>query len=978
MRMRAPLLIGRSEEIEELDAVLVDAQRGSGAAVFVSGEPGVGKTRLAAEVVGHALDADMVVLRGRCSTTGPPVPFRPVTEALLSLMRNGHGNLAERLGPYRPILGRLVPDLAVGGAAEGDGTLVVLAEAVLRLITLAGERRGCLLAIEDLHDADVETLAVIEYLAGNLRDQPVVVLATVRSEPSAAIELAGAITQRGEGRTLLLRRFGAQDVHEIVAGCLGTGPGQVSPEVSRRVFDDSAGNALIVEELLYSMRAADDLVRVQDRWRLVERPSPRVSPTLIQIAMRRAERLGPQGVRLLSVAALLGRSFPLSVVRQVLGIDYRDLMEHLQSAVAAQLLAPDERGPDWYAFQHPLTVEAMRTSLPPIERAELATGAADAVAAENPELTGEWCHIVAALRVLAGQHWEAALLYLEVGRRALADGAPGTAVAALDDAEGLLNADGGRHGADQQREILETLLFALADTGQFDRALEVAERIRRLGAGSDTQRQLDLHVRLAWAGQVAGRWAEGAAQVELARALLTPDAAEKQTVPIDAVDAYLTMSGPASDRVRRSEALGWLAVRGAERIDSPSTACQAWYALGFVIRERDLAESDLCFRRMLTLAVDNNLTSWHNYALTGLGGNAWLADADPAGLLRARTEALHSGGISLAHNASAVLGLDAVLRGEFDRAATEIDECLAEASRLKLVAVVRYALMAKVVLAAHRVDREAMRAAVAEFAASGGMQSREAPLASGLGLAFSALLQEDGDTARIRLGEIAEEWARQPSTFYLAGSHGLKVLLDVLDGRADADTHAAVAASTPGMMRWNRQFVLMAEAVSLGAQGRAPEAEEAFAEAYRLAEPFPTARFLGLRLLAEPAVRDGWGRPDEWLREAEEFFHRAGVIPIASACRAMLRQRGATVRQRRAGTERVPAELRKLGVTSREYEVFELLPSRLGNKALAGRLHISFRTVEKHVASLVMKIGQTDRAALVERATAMQAGRTQY
>ena len=77
MRMRAPLLIGRSEEIEVLDAVLVDAQRGSGAAVFVSGEPGVGKTRLAAEVVGHALDAEMVVLRGRCSTTGPPVPFRP-------------------------------------------------------------------------------------------------------------------------------------------------------------------------------------------------------------------------------------------------------------------------------------------------------------------------------------------------------------------------------------------------------------------------------------------------------------------------------------------------------------------------------------------------------------------------------------------------------------------------------------------------------------------------------------------------------------------------------------------------------------------------------------------------------------------------------------------------------------------------------------------------------------------------------------
>ncbi|GAA4303491.1 hypothetical protein GCM10023148_58140 [Actinokineospora soli] len=72
------------------------------------------------------------------------------------------------------------------------------------------------------------------------------------------------------------------------------------------------------------------------------------------------------------------------------------------------------------------------------------------------------------------------------------------------------------------------------------------------------------------------------------------------------------------------------------------------------------------------------------------------------------------------------------------------------------------------------------------------------------------------------------------------------------------------------------------------------------------------------------------------------------------------------MRQRRAGTDLVPARLRAVGVTIREYEVFELLPERLGNKDLAGRLHISPRTVEKHVASLIMKTGSADRAELVE------------
>jgi DNA-binding CsgD family transcriptional regulator len=89
---------------------------------------------------------------------------------------------------------------------------------------------------------------------------------------------------------------------------------------------------------------------------------------------------------------------------------------------------------------------------------------------------------------------------------------------------------------------------------------------------------------------------------------------------------------------------------------------------------------------------------------------------------------------------------------------------------------------------------------------------------------------------------------------------------------------------------------------------------------------------------------------------------------VANACRELLRRAGATVPQRRSGSDRVPAELRRQGLTVREYEVFLLLGPRLGNQEIAGRLYISPRTVEKHVASLLTKTGLGHRAALSDYA----------
>jgi DNA-binding NarL/FixJ family response regulator len=118
------------------------------------------------------------------------------------------------------------------------------------------------------------------------------------------------------------------------------------------------------------------------------------------------------------------------------------------------------------------------------------------------------------------------------------------------------------------------------------------------------------------------------------------------------------------------------------------------------------------------------------------------------------------------------------------------------------------------------------------------------------------------------------------------------------------------------------------------------------------------------RLTAEAALVDGWGTPVAWLREAADFFAARGEQPIAAACRALLRRAGAPVPRTGRGDSAVPAKLRALGVTSREVDVLVLVAEGLTNRELAARLHLSPRTVEKHVASLLAKTGCRRRAQL--------------
>ncbi|MGW0801547.1 AAA family ATPase [Nonomuraea sp. NPDC002799] len=319
----------------------------------------------------------------------------------------------------------------------------------------------------------------------------------------------------------------------------------------------------------------------------------------------------------------------------------------------------------------------------------------------------------------------------------------------------------------------------------------------------------------------------------------------------------------------------------------------------------------------------------------------WLREGDAAPLRPAREAAVKAGAESSIHDIDTMLALDATLRGEFDRASGLWPREAAGQTRA-----------VRAVHAAHRGRRREMEELL------GSVEGPEPALAVGLGRAFCALLEDDVPAARSVLATIGE--TVEPLAV-LSGKYGLALLLDALQDGQDEGLDEGGAN-----VRWNRHFAALARAVRLGRAGRPDEAALAMAEAAEAGGPYPVARHLGLRLVAPEAHVAGWGEPAHWLRQAEDFFFQTGVPVLARRCRELQRRIGLPIRQRRLGSGRVPQRLRNAGVTAREYEVLELLARACGNRDIAARLHLSPRTVERHVGNLLDKTGLANRTELGE------------
>lgn len=988
-------LVGREPERDLLTAAVASAAEGRGSSVFVLGEPGIGKSRLVEETAAAAVRSGFRVLRGRAASAGRAVPLRPLAEAVISGLRGEGAPEDGDLGPYEPLLSRLC------GLAPQDGApLVGYAEAVLRLLGALGRSGGCVLVLEDLHDADADTLTIVDYLTDNLPGQRAVLLATLRGGPGPALDLAEAAASRRTARTLRLAGLGPAHTAELAARCLGhDDAGKVPAAVLDRLHAVSEGVPFVVEELLTAMVDSGSLVRRRGHgWTVTGSLDAGVPATVAAAVLQRVDHLEPPGVALLEAAAVLGRRFPVDIAARVAGIDRTTALRQLRHAAHAHLVTDGATAeePGWHSFRHALTADAITHRLLPAERAALCLAAADAI--ESADATGplplgagrparrageadgliggdpgdDLYRLAAELCVAGGQRARAAVLLTRAGRQAVLRGALLTAVELLD--RGLeLTADAADAPPEAVAGLLEELLGTLVLTGDVRRVPELGDRLDRVLSvwGAPPARRAAGFLIRARAAATAQQWEEGLTSVRRARELLGAEPDPASRAALDSVAAHLVLNSQRPDRLESARALAEGAVATAETVGLPEVSCKALNMLGYCLRPLDLAETEKVFERLVATADAHALPVWRIRGLLELGVLDRIRITGTDRLLAARRAAEETGAVLMTAWADMHLAQAHVLRDEQDQALEAARRLRTTAHRLRLGEVQLIGVGVDAIIAASRGEREklqtalhAMESALAGRSA-GALWGYADTSVWGWAQGICSLLREEPDRALAEFTEADRAMRALPSTRGVTGFLGPYLLLRTVRGAAGWAELDGAVADRLSQVHWDRPFAGWSRAVLLGREGRAGEAAKVAEEALAGTEAIPLARHLCLRLGASAALADGWGHPVEWLSAAEEFFHDRGTTRVAAACRALLREAGSPVSRRRRGHDTIPQELRRAGVTAREYEVLRLLGRGLGNQEIAEHLFLSPRTVEKHLASLRNRTDRSGRAALI-------------
>ena len=538
------------------------------------------------------------------------------------------------------------------------------------------------------------------------------------------------------------------------------------------------------------------------------------------------------------------------------------------------------------------------------------------------------------------------------GKEMLVVGRVSKAVSLLDRARVLLSVV---DDLELRASTLESLIEAHVAAGQARVARNLSAEADSLEcSGLRPEPLASVRIQLAWADSLACDPARGLARVHDTRALLGGQGSGHLSLALDAVECWLLA------QAFQEAAAGQLARRvigAASEHAQPQAACDAWAVLGTVTRRADPAGSTASFRQARLLALRHGLPSRRLRAQLELGVDEWTAAGDTSRLALTHREAERSHALPVSCQAGTLIAMDLTFRGRYPQAKSLIERCLVQARDAGVITALRWALLARSVLAAHQRRRRDLETALKELAGQSRHGPSLMPLALALGASTCALLEADGQRAALDLRRALDLDSDHPGPFPVAGWDGLGLLFG---GGSGED------GPPDDLPFWSRPFAHLSRAATLGRQGRQAEAIAAVTLAGRTAAPYPLLHHLGLRLIAEIAHDDGWGTPAAWLRQAEAFFHDLPAPAVSNACRSLLQRMGAPVPQHRQDTNRIPGSLRALGVTVREYEVLTAITGRKGNKEVAEVLCISPRTVEKHVASLLAKTGLASRGALSE------------
>ncbi|MEN1888175.1 AAA family ATPase [Streptomyces mirabilis] len=962
--------IGRDDELARLTGVLDRARSGTPRAVVLSGDAGVGKTRVLTEAAAHATRTGMTVLTGHCVDLGDVgLPYLPFTEILGVL--GGDERFAAALAAH-PAVERL---LGSGSGTDTDtGSRLRLFEGVAGLLADAADITPLLLVLEDLHWADQSSRDLLRFLLsrGVLQNptpgSPTHHLALFASYRSDDLHrrhplrpLLAELARLPSVDRLELRPMADAEVARLVRA-LRTDA--LSDTTVRRIVDRAEGNAFYAEELLAALPGDLDPA------------APAMPSGLADLLLIRIEQLSDTAQQVLRTAAVAGRRVEHDLLRDAVQLPEEELESALREAVGRQLLVPGDDAT--YSFRHALAREAVYADLLPGERVRLHGAFAKLLAGRGhtAESAAERAHHSRESHDLA----DALTASLEAADHAQRVGAPAEELHHVEAALELWPAvdPGARPRKGDPVTLTLRASAAAAHAGETHRAVSLT-RAALARAGSDADSELAARVRYTLAGNL---------------------------MRVDSLKAAFTYSSEA------------LAMIPAE----PPSHTWVWAAATHVMAARYMGhdeDAERVARQALRTAEELRLADAQAdliISLVGLEDHNRRTAEGRERLREARDLARRAGNVSVEMRALFNLAIGAYESGALDECLTWLAEGLERANRSGLVSSpyaleLRY-LQSLILYTLGRWDECARAAAVdaerlppaggfavgpalyvalargEEGAAERARALLDGPfdwmatLVAGIVLTDAAALRGDPE------GAVASVRATLASLSDGSGSErpdiGVRLAALALSAVADAAVELRLTGDEAGARRWADLATELVEvARSTAAKGedgsrQGPEglawlaraeaewvrahsgpevaAWEQAVAAFDYGDPYELAR-CERRLAEALLVADRREEAAERARAARDTAVRLGAVPLREELDTLIRR--GRFADSPSAADRVPA------LTARESDVLRLLARGRTNRQIGEELFITGKTASVHVSNILAKLGASGRTEAV-------------
>ena len=350
-RHRVAAFVGRDPELRDGLAVIDDAAAGEGGVVLITGEPGIGKSRLADELGGRARERGFQVAWGRCWEAGGAPAYWPWVQSLRALLRGADiDDLRAQLGDAGGAIGQLLPELT-GATQDTSAQLALdpeaarfrLFDSVTSLLLRFAQRQPVMVVLDDLQVADTPSLLLLRFVAALIHSDPILIVATYRDvDPRLGGGLAEAVSELVRGRgvsRLALSGIAERDVPQFVEAVTGVRPLE---QLAQLVHRETEGNPLFLEEVARVLRD-DGTLGAGAGIETARLPVPR---SVRDVIARRLSPLSDQGVRILRLASVLGREFRIDALAALAGMPTREVLDLLQKPLDELLLTevPETRG----------------------------------------------------------------------------------------------------------------------------------------------------------------------------------------------------------------------------------------------------------------------------------------------------------------------------------------------------------------------------------------------------------------------------------------------------------------------------------------------------------------------------------------------------------------------------------------------------------------------------------------------------------